>query len=200
MWIRLFNTFVNRKLIFAALLVSLISLVASPAAAHDELWGQTPAADSIESFAPTEVTLTFSSEPLEIGSIIMVVDAAGNEWQSGEVVIQGSEVVQPLKPELPDGFYQVRWRVISNDGHPISGYFDFGVGSVSDADPLPELSSAPTTATDDQGAETTANEPSAFWSSPLWFGILGATTALALFVTIRFLITSRNKNMKGDHK
>jgi hypothetical protein len=29
---------------------------------------------------------------------------------------------------MPEGSYQVRWRVVSSDGHPISGSFEFAVG------------------------------------------------------------------------
>lgn len=40
-------------------------------------------------------------------------------------------------PELPDGGYQVSWRVVSADGHPISGSFGFRVGNPAARPPAP---------------------------------------------------------------
>src|SRR5262249_13406428 len=37
-------------------------------------------------------------------------------------------LVTPLKPDLPQGWYLVYWRVISADGHPVKGAFTFAVG------------------------------------------------------------------------
>ena len=38
-------------------------------------------------------------------------------------------LVIPLKPNLPNGDYTVRWRIVSTDGHIISGVFAIGVGA-----------------------------------------------------------------------
>ena len=38
-------------------------------------------------------------------------------------------LVVPLRAGLAKGSYTVRWRVISNDGHLISGVVAFGIGT-----------------------------------------------------------------------
>jgi putative copper export protein len=48
-------------------------------------------------------------------------------------------LVLPLRPGLVDGDYTVRWRVVSNDGHLVTGVLAFAVGAGS-ARPVPTLS------------------------------------------------------------
>ncbi|KRC61220.1 hypothetical protein ASE14_09885 [Agromyces sp. Root81] len=100
---------------------------ASPAFAHDELVGSSPEPGQVFDTAPTEVALDFSNDIIEVGTAIMVVDHHGGDVAVGDPVIAGAHVTASLPADL-EGDYQVRWRAVSSDGHPIEGTIDFGVG------------------------------------------------------------------------
>lgn len=120
---------------------------AVPASAHDDLVRSDPAEDAALAAAPAEVTLEFSDEVLTLGAVVVVADASGADWVDGELDIREGSVVAHLTEGMPDAGYEVRWRVVSADGHPISGLIPFTVG---DADPLVRDAAA------DAGADTSA--------------------------------------------
>lgn len=126
---------------------------AAPAAAHDELLGSTPASGEALGSAPTEVTLTFSADVLTIGAAVIVADGEGKDWAAAAPAVDNGVVSVPLVPALPAGGYEIRWRVVSQDGHPISGLIPFTVGGAA---PLTRTSVAasPTDATDTTATPT----------------------------------------------
>lgn len=101
---------------------------AQPALAHDELLGSAPEPGQVLDAAPEAVELTFSDNVIEVGTVIEVVDHHDEVVETGETVVLGPEVSATLPADLA-GEYQVRWRVVSSDGHPIEGTIDFGVGA-----------------------------------------------------------------------
>ena len=124
---------------------------AAPASAHDVLEGTTPKNGQKVGAAPEKVTLTFSNNPIAIGSEIVVKDASGTNWAEGGVDILDNVVTQKLKPGAPAGTYTVQWRVVSSDSHPIENTFSYVVttGSAatapgaSTAEPLQTKTEAP---------------------------------------------------------
>lgn len=121
-------------LVLAALVLAVAGLVwgaAASASAHDELVSSTPAdGDSLDS-APTEATLEFSGAVQELGTEFALQDSWGAAVDlPGDYTISGASITQPL-PELEGGSYSLNWRVVSEDGHPISGTISFGVGGSS---------------------------------------------------------------------
>jgi methionine-rich copper-binding protein CopC len=108
------------------------AVLGAPAAgAHTDLVGSDPAADTHLEAAPAAVTLRFASPPMELGATVLVVDERNEQWNDGEATVAGTAVSVPLRPGAPDGWYQVRWRVLSPDGDLVSGAFDFGVGDLT---------------------------------------------------------------------
>lgn len=119
----------------AGLAVAVVALCATavPASAHDKLISSDPASDQKLAEAPTEVSLTFSADVLDMGAAVVVSDAAGTEWVSAVPTVDGPVVTAVLDPGMPDAGYEIRWRVVSSDGHPITGVVPFTVG---DGEPL----------------------------------------------------------------
>jgi methionine-rich copper-binding protein CopC len=111
----------------AALLASLFGAVAlaSPAAAHSVLLATTPADKSQVAAAPAKVTLTFNEGPRARYSTIHVLGPDGQRRDSGSVQVVDDTASEALGGTRPAGKYVVDWRVISTDGHPISGQFTF---------------------------------------------------------------------------
>lgn len=197
-----------------AILLGVLSLIAwlilasgVPAYAHDQVTNQTPTAGEHFDSAPDEVALTFTGEPLPVGAIIMVVDAEGESWEEGEPTFSGFTATQQLKSPLPDGNYQVRWRIVSSDGHPISESFLFSVGDVTDAAPIPEPASADTPASAADNAnqgefslDGESDDETSGSSGPVRTAVLasaGALAALVLFALGRVVITRSSRRSKG---
>jgi len=122
----------SRLLAAGAALIGAAALVftgaAAPAAAHDELIASSPTSGEVLETAPEVVELTFSDDVIETGTVIEVVDHHGDPIEVGAVEVLGPEVSATLPGDL-SGEYQVRWRAVSSDGHPIEGTIDFGVGA-----------------------------------------------------------------------
>ena len=124
----------NRPRILAALAAVALALgaalaVGSAASAHDQVISTDPAEGEVLAVAPSQISMRFTAELIQMGAIVFVVDGSERDWAAGEPTVDGSELVQPLESGMPDGSYQVRWQVVSADGHPISGFFDFAVGA-----------------------------------------------------------------------
>lgn len=182
----------------AGLAVAVVALCATavPASAHDKLISSDPASDQRLAEAPAEVSLTFSADVLDMGAAVVVSDAAGTEWVSAVPTVDGPVVTAVLDSGMPDAGYEIRWRVVSSDGHPITGVVPFTVG---DGEPLAdgaggvepgaaETGGASVPGTDAQSSTQTqiAQED----EGPLrvvLVGASGAAVAVALLVLVQFL-------------
>lgn len=110
-----------------ATVIGLSALSAAPASAHDELTSSTPAANATVLESPPEVTLRFSAALKADAVQIAVVDDGGNGVHEGAPTINGPTMTQKLRPNLPAATYRISFRVISRDGHPVSGVRSFTV-------------------------------------------------------------------------
>jgi methionine-rich copper-binding protein CopC len=112
--------------VLTLLLVGVASaLGAAPAAAHNYLVSTTPKADATIASAPGEVQLVFNDVVRNTGSAVVVKGPDGRRWESGPAEIIGDKVTQPLEPLGPAGRYEIEYRVVSADGHPVTGTLGF---------------------------------------------------------------------------
>ncbi len=115
------------------LLVLLALAFPAAASAHARLVGSKPADGSVVANAPADVRLLFDDEVRPTGGA-RAVDAKGASVLGGREARLGSDpraIVVPLRRHLPRGSYTVRWEVVSNDGHTITGVIAFAVGAGS---------------------------------------------------------------------
>ncbi|MHB1474805.1 MAG: copper resistance CopC family protein [Dermatophilaceae bacterium] len=106
-----------------ALVTSVVN--AASASAHAELVKVTPDVDAQLTTAPKEVVLEFS-EPVNASFATSVVTtSAGVSVTNGKPTVIGAKVTQALVPHLAAGTYLVAFRVVSNDGHPVTGESGF---------------------------------------------------------------------------
>jgi len=164
--------------------------IATPASAHDQLISSTPAADERLATPPESITMTFSGELLVLdasltGAVVLVVDASGEDWVAGEVTVDGRTVTAPLAPGMPVAGYQVRWQVVSEDGHPIAGVIPFTVG---DADPMEAATTGGgVDAPPEPSEQPDQNAGSGGTVRVLLIGAGGAAVAVLTLVLVRFL-------------
>jgi copper transport protein len=114
--------------------VGLLLATASPAAAHASVVATTPADGESVAAPPADFTVTFTeSVDVKLGGLT-VLDRDGDRVQTGDTVVEdgGRRLRVALRPDLADGTYVGTWRVVSADGHPISGSVLFAVGTPVD--------------------------------------------------------------------
>jgi len=163
------------RTVLAGLALALLAIVAtSPAAsAHDWLSGSDPASGAGVS-SLTAVTLTFSADPLDEGegNAIQVKGPDGRYHESGCPTLDGPEMTTEVAAG-PPGTYEVLWRVVSSDGHPVTGSYTFeytGEAATEAGADAPRCGGAPT-------AEAGSAEP----PSPIWIGLgIGAAAVVAV--------------------
>ena len=123
------------------LLVLLVSLfIVAPASAHTSLVSSVPLSGAVLNEVPAEVRIKFNEELLLVDdknpNRIEVINGVG-QVVSGMSVVEGPEIFTALDLSLePSGEYLVKYRVVSADGHPIEGEYQFTVAA-------PEVISAP---------------------------------------------------------
>ena len=122
------------------MLLVLSFFLIAPASAHTSLVSSSPESGAVLSEVPAEVRLKFNESLLLVDSKnpnrIEVVNGIG-QVVSGMTVVEGPEIFTALDLSLePSGEYSVKYRVVSADGHPVEGEYQFTVAS-------PEVISAP---------------------------------------------------------
>lgn len=122
-------------------------LGATPAAAHDTLEGSDPADGATVATVPTAVSLTFNEEVQNFSPVIQVTGPDGADWADGDPTVSGVQVSVPVKAGAPAGAYSVAYRIVSSDGHPVSGELTFTAQSAGAAAaatvPVPAVESSP---------------------------------------------------------
>lgn len=124
-------------------LVTSVTLTALPATSHEQLVDQEPKSGQVLEAGIAEVRLSFSDDLISLdnsaGSEIVILDSNQNPVNNGCAVIDARTAIARADIDTP-GTYQVGWRVVSGDGHPISGSFSFVVennsGYIADPDYL----------------------------------------------------------------
>jgi copper transport protein len=99
------------------------------AQAHASLLRTDPAAGSVVARAPRQIVLHFDEQVEDAGTT--AVSATGESVLAGRSHAAAGDLralIVPLKPGLGRGDYTVRWKVVSTDGHIVSGVIAIGVG------------------------------------------------------------------------
>ena len=105
--------------------------LAASASAHSVLISMTPADGSLVMTAPTAVVLTFDENVQSLGDAISVIDPMGKQIQNGTPQVLNNTMTQALTPITVPGHYQVLYRVVSADGHPVTKELGFNYLSAS---------------------------------------------------------------------
>ena len=113
-----------------AILVGVLALGTTAASAHATLESSSPADGQSVLTSPSEIRITFSEAVTTISGALSVLNADGKTVDVGNTeVVGGRTLVAPISETLSDGTYVATYRVLSADGHPVSGSILFGVGN-----------------------------------------------------------------------
>lgn len=162
-----------------AALIAAMVFTATPASAHARLEVTSPKDGSSLTATPPEVMLRFN-ESIQKDLSQVTVTSGSTDATDGKLQVDGNSVYQPLKTSLKPGSYKIVYKVVSSDGHPVSGTFTFsydppegdsGAGAdpsattpsatSGSATPSQESSSGSASATDPSSTPAPSDSPSA---------------------------------------
>jgi copper resistance protein C len=125
----------TRWSLLAAGLLALLALLftSGTAAAHDVVTGSDPAEGTTVATAPTQVSVTFDQAPQPGLATLTVVGPDGAHHEQGPVTTRGDVVSVPVGPLPTAGAYEIGYRIVSSDGHPVSGSIAFTLTNPSPA-------------------------------------------------------------------
>ena len=160
---------VHRNIALAVTMATVFVLsvaIAPTAFAHADLQVSTPEDGESLEIAPEEIRLTFSEELFEELVEISILDADGDLYSTIEVEQTpppGTDVIFPWPTQAPPGEYSIAYRVVSADGHPVTGTISFSYAATAPEPSTPEP--APSDSTPSGESSTPATSPAA--SSPI---------------------------------
>jgi len=128
-------------------LLGWLVLIATPVDAHTSLVTSDPPDGAVLVTAPDAVTFTFDEPLLQGTNVVAINREDGTVVVSAPVAPDGTQVRLPWPADLGPGRYQVAYRVVSADGHPVTGAIWIQVQGRSTAlaqpTALPSVSTAP---------------------------------------------------------
>ncbi|MFK4034439.1 copper resistance protein CopC [Nonomuraea wenchangensis] len=171
-----------RRLLTVLLLACVAAVVVPPyaAQAHNVLVGSDPRDGATLTAAPERVTLVFDQAVRQGYAQIGVTGADGSSWADGDAVVAAERVSVKLKPLPGGGAYVVGYRILSADGHPVTGKLTFTLAPAAAASPAPAAAPEAVAASDAAGASGAAAEAAANGGAGMavvW--IVGALVLLA---------------------
>ena len=142
----------------------LLLVPVSGAAGHASLTSTDPVDGSELAVAPEEVTLTFSEELLNELVEVSILDAAGElvmATEAEQTPPPGTDVIVPWPADLPPGQYSVAFRVVSEDGHPVTGQVSFSYADIAEPTTEPAVDPTPESTQEESAVEQTPDTTAA---------------------------------------
>ena len=162
-----------------------IVLTPLPAQAHAALISSSPADGDVVASVPTEVVFTFD-DALGSPAFVSVVGPDGSNIADGDAVIDGATVTQAVRLFPQQGKYTASYRVVSDDGHPVTGTIRF---TVDPAHATSSPSSTPAGAT--CSGDGCPQAGSSVWDrESTW--VVVALVALAIGIAVVFAVGLRS--------
>ncbi len=149
-------------------------LGAAPAWAHSKLEVSSPADGASVATPPSRVSLTFNEDVQAGFTVMTLIGPDGKDYHSGNVTETDETVTVGALPLGPAGVYQIGYRVVSADGHPVSGKTSFTLTTAGPGSPQAQV---PAANSEPQGVPTAA--PADAGGAPVWPWIVGAVVLVA---------------------
>ena len=132
---RIVNLRTLRRISGAAIASTVLALTFIPgfASAHAILESSSPEASALLTSSPKEIRLDFDEQVEATLGEVRVYNSEQREVSKSKTVrsVLDVSIVTAEVPTLKNGVYVVVWRVVSADGHPVSGAFPFEIGTKS---------------------------------------------------------------------
>ena len=153
---------------------------AGPAAAHNVLISSDPADGATLNAAPATVSFTFDQPIENFDPVLAIIGPNGNGFAAGAPTVSGS-VISARMLAGPAGQSRAAYRIVSADGHPVTGQITFTLtqAAAGSATGTPPSGSAPT-----GGDDASAHPSSGGLSAWLWIGIGVAAVLVVVAIVL----------------
>lgn len=134
---------------FVVLILTVIGSIGltGTAVAHTDLISSDPADGTTLAQAPSSITLTFNEPVQNFEPVVMVTGPDDQSYQVNPPVVDSTVVRSDVTALGPPGPYTVAYRVLSVDGHPVTGQLVFELaGPATVVTPAAVVPSTPPTA------------------------------------------------------
>jgi methionine-rich copper-binding protein CopC len=120
------------KKLVSALLAFGVAISAAPSAsAHASYSDSNPKARSVITKLPKLLWVEFDGNLITIAdkqtNFLTVKNSKGKELSDGKAFVGGARISVNIKDRSAIGTIKVSWRVVSEDGHPVSSFLTFTV-------------------------------------------------------------------------
>jgi len=178
--IRLFSARLALALLLA---VGISTSLVGAAVAHDVLISSNPADGSTLTAIPSTITFTFDQPVQNFAPKLSMIGPDGQQYVIGTPQINGNVVVGTVLSG-PAGRYTAAYRIVSADGHPLTGqvHFSIAVGAL----PAPGVAGSAAIALPPTvpGVPTAKEPATAGLSIGIWIALIVAALVLVAAATI----------------
>ncbi|NRQ51744.1 copper resistance CopC family protein [Aeromicrobium stalagmiti] len=133
-----------RTLIAAAVTTLAIAVTPSAASAHAALADSNPKDGATLTALPDQVTISLN-EPVRDPAQIAVLDESGTRVNSKTVTVADKTASSQILDQPAPGKYTMSYRVVSADGHSVTGTINFAIEAPTP--PTPTAAAPPATST-----------------------------------------------------
>src|SRR3954452_19508183 len=181
----------RKALVALALTVVAVLGTATPALAHNVLISSDPANGSSVTTGPQKVSLTFDQyvQGADVNQIA-VTGPGGGQWAEGPISVVNNVISAPLRPLGPAGKYTVGYRVLSADGHPVTGELTFTLTAAGTGTPA-TVDAAKSPGSSSAASPQSGSTRGAVWvwvrgagGAPVWVWTAAAVVLLAIGLTV----------------
>lgn len=175
---------------------------AQAASAHDSLVSASPSTGETVTTL-SQVSLTFSANLVGLGggNVVVVVGPDGRHYETDCTTLAGPTLTTPVALGAA-GQYEVTWRAVSSDGHPVSGTYAFTYAPVAGAPAAQGSAASVCAAAGSAGqtaAPTDATAPAASGMSGLTLGlVLGGVAVVLVGVVVVIVLRTRSGSDDED--
>ena len=117
--------------LFTVLISTSLILAPSWAEAHGQFVSSNPKTSSSVSKIPKIIWVEFDGNLITIAdkqtNFLTVKNSKGRELSDGKAFVDGPRVSVKIKDRSATGTIKVSWRVVSEDGHPVTSFLTFKV-------------------------------------------------------------------------
>lgn len=169
---------------FALSFLTTTAFTAAPASAHTHLVKSFPRSGAVLAASPSEVVLTFN-QPIQAfpgANGVVVTGPRRSHWACGRARIEGNTLTASMSEVGLPGRYQIDYRVLGADGHPITGSVPIRIRRTASTESAGSAGSAGSAASAAIAMTAfEADEPHGLAAMPAWLWI-AALAAIAMCV------------------
>jgi methionine-rich copper-binding protein CopC len=118
-----------RRILLLSLIVFSTLFIAPKAHAHAQLTSSFPRAGAVIKTWPSQIWVEFDGDLIQIGNShvnqLFLLDSKGKQITLKNVVVGGARVTASTVSTPTPGKVTIGWRVVSEDGHPVSNSIYF---------------------------------------------------------------------------